>query len=84
MRDCYKSDKKTNTGWEGATEKWQEENTVCCKDYVDWIITGQEIVIKRKSIFQSVEEKDTTNEVAVVLKGEWRLIAKMEVIWNEC
>lgn len=55
-----------------------------CKDHVDQIVTGQEIVIRRKSVFHSSEEKDTTNEVAVVLKGEGRPIAKMGMIWNEC
>lgn len=43
---------------------------MCCKDHVGQIATGQEIVIRRNSVFQSVEEKDTKNEVAVVLKGE--------------
>lgn len=42
---------------------------MCCKDHVGQIVTGQVIVIRRYSVFQSVEEKDTTNEVAVVLKG---------------
>lgn len=46
------------------------KGNMCCKDHVDQIVTGQEIVIRRKSVFQSVEEKNTANEVAVVLKGE--------------
>lgn len=57
---------------------------MCCKDHVDQIVTGQEIVIRRKSVFLSVEKNHTANEAAVVLKGEGRLITKMEVIWKEC
>lgn len=41
-----------------------------CKDHVEQIITGQEIVTRRKSVFHSIEEKDTANEVVVVLKGK--------------
>jgi len=49
-----------------------EESTTSCKEHNDQILTGQEIAIRRDKVFQSVEEKDTTNEVAAVLKGEQR------------
>lgn len=48
----------------------KEESAVCCKDNVDQIVAGQEIVIRRKSVFLSVEKNHTRNEAAVVLKGE--------------
>lgn len=61
-----------------------EEITTSCKEHDGQIVTGWEIAIRRDKVFQSVEEKDTTNEVAVVLKGEQRQGAKMEVTWDEC
>lgn len=61
-----------------------EESTTSCKKHDGQIVTGQEIVIRRDKVFQSIEEKDTTNEVVVVLKGEQRQGAKLEVTWDEC
>ena len=60
-----------------------KESTTSCEDCDGQIITGQEIAIRRDKVFQSTEEKDTLNEVAVVLKGEQRQGAKMEVTWGE-
>lgn len=56
-----------------------EENTTSCKEDDGQIITQQEILIRKDKVFQSIEENDTTNEVAVVLKGEQRQVAKMRV-----
>ena len=61
-----------------------EESTTSCKEHDDQIVTGHEVAIRRDKVSQSVEEKDTTDEVAVVLKGEKRQVAKMEVTWDKC
>lgn len=49
-----------------------EGSTASCKEHDGQIVTRQEIAIRRDKVFQSIEEKDTTNELAVVLKGEQR------------
>lgn len=38
----------------------------------------------RDNVFQSIAGKYKANEVAVVLKGEAREGAKMEVAWHKC
>lgn len=60
-----------------------DESTKSCKEYDGQMVTGQEIVIRRDKVFQSVEEKVTTNDVAVVLKGGQRQGGETEVTWDE-